>query len=562
MELRSQLAFLRSSLPLILACTLISAVAALAISLATPAVYESKVLLLVGESLTPGANSLNDLLFSQRLSQTYATLAVTDPVARSVIDQLKLQTTPEELLAKVQAEAGLDSTLLTITVQDEDPAMAAAIANAFGARLATTTASGTNVYEDMQSFVQQDMVSVRAQIESVQAQIDRLTAIKDPTAAQSNQLNALEVQIASLRSTFATLLSFSSGAPANRVSVADPASVSDKPVSPKVAINTLLGAALGAVIGVALAYTRRRLDDTVRLPEELEALTGKPFLGVVVKMPGDKRRPIYYRLATLLYPRSPAAEGFRHIRTAIEFASTGAPIRSLLVTSAMPRDGKTTLAANLAVAFAQAGRSVCLVDADLRQPQVHSFFGLTNAVGLSDLLKSEGMTFNSVTSPTEVENLRVLTSGPVPGNPAELVASARMRAVVDSLLLNVDMIIMDSPPLQAVTDAAILASVADGTVLVAAAGRTRRASLMRARDTLLRVGARVLGTALNAVDERVGADAAFGYFSYYGIPDQQVDGAGPPTSGGSGTGTPSVNANPRRPLSPSVRADVTGSSDR
>lgn len=557
MELRNQLAFLRSSLPLIIACTLLAAAAALVVSAIMPKTYESKVVLLVGQSLSPGANNLDSVLLSQRLSQTYATLAVTDPVATAVIGELGLPTTSEELLKHVQADAGLDSTLVTITVQSEDPQRAAQIADAFAAHLVDTTSAGSDTYHEMTQFVAQDLVNVRSQIDALQPQIDVLTALRQPTVAQTAQLDALQVQIASLRQTFATLLQLQNASPANQVTVAVPAIPVEEPVSPKILFNTLLGAMLGLVIGIVLAYTRRRLDDTVRTPEQLENVTGQPFLGAIVRMPGDNRRPLYYRLATLLYPRSPAAEGFRHIRTGIEFASTDEPIRTLLVTSAMPGDGKTTFAANLAVVFAQAGRRVCLVDVDLRKPDVHTIFGVPNVAGLSNVLNSEEMTFSSITSPTEVAGLRILTCGPVPSNPAELVSSARMRAVITSLLEDVDLIIMDSPPLQAVTDAAILASIADGTVLVASAGKTRRAALERARDTLVHVGARVLGAGLNSVDERQGDEAAFGYFTYYGASDQPIEGT-KPVRATIETGTPSR----RSASAPTVQAGAPGRSER
>jgi len=523
-ELRRQLAFLRSSLPLVLASTILGALAAFLVSQVLPPTYEARVLVAVGQSADGGSGDLNSLQVSQRLSQTYAKLAVTNQAAREVIDQLGLDTTTEELLDHVRAEAPLDSTLLTITVDDQVAEQATAIANAFADRMTNLeTTPGDERLAELEAFIEKELQSVREQIPVVQARIDDLAAIETPTPAQEAQLAALENQLASLRSTFANLVQLSTtGQTANQLSIADPATVPPDPVSPRVLINTLLGAILGGLIGIGFAYARKRLDDTVRLPEELEQATGVPVLGTIVRMPGDSKRALMYRLATLLYPRSPAAEGFRHLRTGIEFAREDVELHTLLVTSAMPGDGKTTCAANLAVAFAQAGHTVCLVDADLRKPALHELFGIPNGPGLSDLLRGDESTYEAATHPVETEGLRILTSGAVPPNPAELVASPRMRAVLASLTSEVDLVILDSPPLQAVTDAAILASVADGTVLVAAAGRTRRALIVRARDTLARVGANLLGTALNGVDEREGQDAAFGYFSYYGHPEDDA----------------------------------------
>ena len=281
--------------------------------------------------------------------------------------------------------------------------------------------------------------------------------------------------------------------------------------SPKVALNTVLGGVLGLLAAAGIAYTLRRLDDTIKTPDDVESVTGLPLLGMIVRMPGDKGRPLQYRLATLLYPRSPAAEGFRQVRTNVEFAIGDTPLRSLLIASAVPGEGKTVTASNLAVAFAQAGRTTCLMDADLRRPTIHDLFGLTNDHGLSTLMQGDEATYETATHETDVPGLRVLTTGPLPPNPAELLASPRMRAILDELLENVDLVVIDSPPLQAVTDAAILSSLADGTVLVAGAGRTRRASLLRGRDALQRVGANVLGVMLNGVSEGMDSGGAFAY---------------------------------------------------
>ena len=517
MELRHQLTFLRSALPIIILTTLIAAAVAFAVSRVIPPSYEARVVLAVGQS-TDSSSDLNALQVSQRLSQTYAALAVTDIAARDVIQKLQLDMTPAELLGEVSANVPTDSTLLTLIVQDRDPAQAATIADAFAARMITgDLATSDGVAQEFRSYVDEDLVAIRAQIDRVQSQIDALIAIQSPSQTQLDRLTALEDQGAMLRNTFATLLGLSANqASPNRLSIADPATVPTEPVSPRLFLNVALGAALGAVLGIVLAYMRRRLDDTIRTPEELEAVAGVPVLGAIVRMPGDAKRPLVYRLATLLYPRSPAAEGFRHVRTGIEFSSGDIPLKTLLITSPMAGDGKTTVASNLAVAFAQAGRTVCIVDADLRKPDVHTVFGIPNGPGLSEALRGDELTFDAIAQATEVEGLRLIRSGQLPANPAELIASPRMRAVLASLAERVDLVILDSPPLQAVTDATILASMCDGTVLVVGVGHTRRAQLVRASETLLRVGARVLGTTLNALDQRSGEDAAFGYFTYYG----------------------------------------------
>ena len=517
MELRHQLAFLRSALPLIAIGTLVGALAAFLLSSVLPPTYQADTTLLVGQSSNPGTTAdYNQLLISQRLSQTYAQLVTLPDIASKVIKKLNLSTTPEELLKRVHADAALDSTLLTVTAEAGNADDAAKIANAFVAELLASPFAQQGTPSEIENLVQEDLLAVRAQIQQVQDQIDALVANTERTDVEDQRLANLQAQQVGLRSTLATLLSLSTGSNANVLTVVDPATPPVSASSPKIPLNTALGGVLGLLAAVGIAYTMRRLDDTIKTPDDVESLTGLPLLGMIVRMPGDKGRPLQYRLATLLYPRSPAAEGFRQVRTNVEFASGETPLRSLLVASAVPGEGKTVTASNLAVSFAQAGRTTCLVDADLRRPTIHELFGLSNERGLTTLMAGDESSYEAATHATDVSRLRVLTSGPLPPNPAELLASPRMRAILAGLLEQVDLVVIDSPPLQAVTDAAVLSSLVDGTVLVVGAGQTRRASLVRGRDALQRVGARVLGALLNGVSEGMDSGGAFAYFGYYG----------------------------------------------
>ena len=517
MELRHQLAFLRSALPLIAIGTLVGALAAFLLSSVLPPTYQADSTLLVGQSSNPGTTAdYNQLLISQRLSQTYAQLVTLPDIASKVIDKLNLSTTPEELLKRVHADAALDSTLLTVTADAGTADDAAKIANAFVAELLASPFAQQGTPSEIENLVQEDLLAVRAQIQQVQDQIDALVANTKRTEIEEQRLATLQAQQVGLRSTLATLLSLSTGSNANVLTVVDPATPPASASSPKIPLNTALGGVLGLLAAVGIAYTMRRLDDTIKTPDDVESLTGLPLLGMIVRMPGDKGRPLQYRLATLLYPRSPAAEGFRQVRTNVEFASGETPLRSLLVASAVPGEGKTVTASNLAVSFAQAGRTTCLVDADLRRPTIHELFGLSNDRGLTTLMAGDESSYEAATHATDVGRLRVLTSGPLPPNPAELLASPRMRAILAGLLEQVDLVVIDSPPLQAVTDAAVLSSLVDGTVLVVGAGRTRRGSLVRGRDALERVGAHVLGALLNGVSEGMDSGGAFAYFGYYG----------------------------------------------
>jgi capsular exopolysaccharide synthesis family protein len=207
-------------------------------------------------------------------------------------------------------------------------------------------------------------------------------------------------------------------------------------------------------------------------------------------------------LITVGEPRSPISEAYRTLRTNLDFASLDQAIKTLVVTSAGVGEGKSTTLANLAVVSAQAGRRVVLVDADLRRPTLHQIFGLDNAVGLTTVMMDE----SGLSSPPlkEIGGLSVLTSGPLPPNPAELMGSRRMEEVIISLVEGADQVFFDTPPVVAVTDAAVLATKVDGVLLVVSAGRTRREYARTAVQRLEQINARLVGTVLTNVQMGTG----------------------------------------------------------
>jgi capsular exopolysaccharide synthesis family protein len=361
---------------------------------------------------------------------------------------------------------------------------------------------------------------------TTQAQVDVLSGLSNRTAAQDAELATLEGRLVSLQSTLATLLSVSANQASNLLTVIEPAVAPAQAVSPRPLLNTLLAAVLGLLIAAGVAFIAEYLDDGVKDAAAVQEASGLSTVGTIARMKGDRSRSEIYRLAALLYPRSSLAEAYRTLRTNIEFASVDGPIQTLLVTSSAPGEGKTTTASNLAVVFAQAGRRVLLVDADLRKPGVHLVFDLPNTHGLTNLLRNEHADLGAVAQVTEQDNLRVLTTGPLPPNPAELLGSQRMRSVLEQLKTGFDLLIVDSPPVQAVTDATILSSFLGGTLLVIDASRSRRRVVHQAREGLDRAGARVLGAVLNRVPTKTLARYA-DYGDVYGGEAQRVTKSGP-----------------------------------
>jgi capsular exopolysaccharide synthesis family protein len=315
--------------------------------------------------------------------------------------------------------------------------------------------------------------------------------------------------------------------------VLDRALLPVQPVSPNLVKNVGASLLAGLLLGLAAAFFASRLDRTVRSVESVEGL-GMRVLGVIPHLGGAGTQaktdsgsgpkhisPAHSpsELIVVDEPMSPAAETFRMIRTNLTFMSVDDPIRSFVVTSALPLEGKTTVASNVAISLAQFGRSVLLVDSDLRRPRLHRVLEVDNDVGLTSLIEGRS-TLNAALHKTKIDGLSVLTSGPIPPNPSELLHSAAFARVKEELLKHFDYVLFDSPPMGAVTDAVILASQVDGALLVIRAGTSTLHAVSGARKQLNSVSARLLGAVLNDADLRIkgyryGA-GAYGYRSARG----------------------------------------------
>lgn len=218
------------------------------------------------------------------------------------------------------------------------------------------------------------------------------------------------------------------------------------------------------------------------------------------------------RLVVLDNPKSPVAEAYRIARTNIQFAAVDKELKTILITSSGPAEGKSTTAANLSIAFAQSGKSVIIVDADLRKPTQHKVWGIDNSIGLTNILLGD-LGISTALQSSPMKNLHIITTGPIPPNPAELLGSQRMTTLLTSFKEHADIIIIDTPPVIAVTDAALLAPQVDGVVLVVASGQAKIEAAQRAKQMLLNGKAKILGTMLNMVEED---SQDYYYYYYYG----------------------------------------------
>ncbi|MHB2156595.1 GumC family protein [Calditrichota bacterium GD2] len=315
-------------------------------------------------------------------------------------------------------------------------------------------------------------------------------------------------------------------AQARNVKIIDRAIKPNRPVKPNKRMNLMLGAILGLGLGVGITFMIEYLDRSVRKPEDMERM-GYNVLATIPKIELDKvekskikqneSAKIEARLITHIDPKSPVSEAYRTLRTNLQFSKIEKDLKTILVTSAGPKEGKSTTAANLSIALAQAGNRVVIVDADLRRPILHSVFGTTKEEGLTNHLAGS-ISYEQAFKETVVENLSLVTSGVLPPNPSELLASKKMEDFLNKLCEDFDIVVLDSPPVIAVTDASILSTKVDGTLLVVYAGQTERDAIKRAANMLNSVSARLLGIVLNGFDVQgiYGSYYYYYYHHYYG----------------------------------------------
>ena len=383
--------------------------------------------------------------------------------------------------------------------------------------------------------VQQEYDTARSHVQLLQEALDKQKAEANDQAEKLVQYHILQHDAESNKQLYDGLLqklkeaSITAGLRSSNIRVVDPALAPGSPSRPQKARNIMLAFLIGLVGGVGLALFREYLDNTVKSPDDIEALTGLPSLAVVPAMPGlnahqgrlsrrvrdgSSQATSGGRVELLSYvqPKSQISEAFRALRTSLLLSQADHPPQVILVTSALPREGKTTAAVNLAVTLAQLGDRTLLMDSDLRKPGVRRALNLTigKDVGLSSYLAGVSSLDEATIQHPTITNLSALTTGPVPPSPADLLSSHRMREAIAELRRRFKFIVIDSPPVMAATDAVILSALTDGVLLVVRSGETPKEAFTRTRDLLAAVKCRLLGVVLNAVD----SSAPDYYYSY------------------------------------------------
>jgi succinoglycan biosynthesis transport protein ExoP len=510
MELQQYLRVIGKWLWLIMASVLVATVSSYLGTRQMPRIYEATTAVMVGQGIEQANPSSEDLWLSQQLAQTYANLVRRRPILEGVAEDLGLEYVPSE--ENVSASLVPGTQLLEITVRDTDPERARAIADGIAHQLILQSPTESKEEQQRRVFVQAQLESLESSIQQAQGEIEeeqaRLESANSARAIQQHQANiaALQQKHSNYQSTYTSLLQTVQGG-VNYISIVEPATTPTGWISPRVGSTVILAAAIGLILAVGGAFLVEYLDDTVKTPEDVVRTANLPTLAGIAPIDG-KTYPD--KLIAARQPLSPTVEAYRLLRANLQFLSVDKPARTLVMSSPGPGEGKSVTLANLAVVMAQLGRKVLVVDSDLRRPVLHKIFDVSNSRGLSDAILHSSPSVSEHIQATGVENLWVLTSGPLPPNPAELLGSERMGVVIEELQGHMDMVLLDSPPLLAVADAVILGTRLDGIVLVIDAGRTRRGNMRRVAEELQRVQANLLGVVLNRV-----SPSRDGYYQYH-----------------------------------------------
>ena len=452
MDLKYFLSILWKRAWLLVLAPLVAGTISLLVSQQMQPVYRATATLLVSPAGGSASLNFNTLLTAERVAKTYAELLTKRPLLEEVINDLQLNLTPRQLAGKIDVVQPNDTQLLELRVDDNDPEMANDIANSIA-----------------NTFLHQH--KRRRSDRSVYVEIVELAVL--PTYK----------------------------------------------LRPRIFFNTLVAAVGAAILTLGFVFLLDHVDDTLTDPESVEAALQIATLAttpLVHKHTFLRRNSKTQVPVTAIQPMSPFAEAHRMLRTNVQFANNNQEVATLLISSAVPKEGKTTTVANLGVVMAQAGMKVLLVDADLRQPSLHKMFNLSNQVGLADLLQTNEALETSYLLETTVRNLRLLPGGSLTGDPgltpSEFLGSARMTEIIADLRELTDILLIDSPPVLAVTDAPVLASRVDGLLLVIASGRTPKETVKKAVNNLRSVKANLLGAILT--QSKIGVSDH--YYGYYG----------------------------------------------
>ncbi|MCA9935806.1 MAG: polysaccharide biosynthesis tyrosine autokinase [Ardenticatenaceae bacterium] len=509
MELREYVSLFLRWLWLIVLGALVAGASAFLISRSQTPIYKSTAVLLVSEGAAD-SNEYRSLLVGEQLAQSYVARLTNYEVLKQAIANLGLDMEPATLKAQTQVNLLSDTQLIELSVSHTNPQIASDLANEIPRVFAER-----NINQQLERFASSKS-NLETEIAKIESELQTAESILE-SELQKGETDQILVEQANnnvlrLRDTHSSLVQsyenvrIAEASSLNTIVIDEAARPSNNPVSPRVISNTLLATAVGGMLAIGIVFLIEYLDDTIKNPLDIERETGLTPLGSIERM---KINHAVDALVVATDPRSPTSEGFRHIRTNIQYISVDRPLRTLLVTSANMSEGKSTVSINLATSLAQSGKQVILVDADMRRPMLHRLLEVDGSRGLANLI-IRGREDTSFLKGTLIANLRVLPAGRIPPNPAELLGSERMKEVIAWLEQQADYVIFDSPPLLAVTDGAVLSQVVDTTIMVASS-QTHMPAFIAAAKKIAALESHIAGVILNKVNPR----SNHGYYYYY-----------------------------------------------
>lgn len=518
---------------LILLSTILAAVASYLASSQQPRIYQTTTTLMVGQVIQKTQISGNDFDLSAQLAESYSQIATRQPVLQATVDSLGLDMDWQQLKWNVYAYSIPRTQLLAIDVKDISPDRAVAIADEIAYQLILQSPSSPQNTQrsERKQFVHAQLDDLEARIQAAKTRVTELNQELD-SALSARQIQDLQSEISSLeqlitdwQANYSDLLAFLEGGDSpNQLTIIEPAQIPYEPIYPNVQLNVLLAAAAGFVLAFGAALLLEYLDNTIKSSDDFTVPSiGLTSLGLIKQIDGASLNEKLISSQDLF---SPITEAYRQIRTNIQFTAIDQPARSIMVTSANPGEGKSTMTANFGIIMAQANLRTIVVDADLRRPSLHKMFQVPNLGGLTDLLSSDSMDIDSQLKDTGIENLKIITSGPLPPNPSEILGSQRMMQLLQRLERIADIIIVDTPPILAVTDALVLSKRVDGVVMVVKAKHTRRDSLRESLARLNQVGAKLLGGVLNGMSSKSKGNYYHQYYTHseqHKAPGQSVE---------------------------------------
>jgi len=489
-----------------------------------PRVFQAETLVMVSGGSSSAVDSYTSSYLGIQLASTYTRTMLTQPVIDAVSSELGFRVNSGQITV-TQIE---NSQLINITVTDLDPNRAALIANTLVTVFADQIQKEqTSRYTELLQGLEKELAATDVQIQEITLKLADLEValsneFVEPDPQDLANQSQLEANLSQLRSSRSYLYSsyqsikLAEAQSTSTIIQKDPAVPNLSPIQPQPMRSAMLSAVVGAMLVGGLIFLVTLLQDQIRDPDEFPSRWGIPVLGQISKFNSNSSAII-----TQIQPRSPDAEAFRALRTNLKFSKIDTPIKTVLITSPSPADGKSTIAANLATVIAQNEQDVILIDADLRRPSLHKIFKVSNRLGLSDYFIRSTEKLSGLVKKANTDRLRLITSGNLPPNPSELLGSKKMIEMLNMLEKRVDMMIIDSPPVLVVTDATVLAPRMDGVILVVDTKKTKRSAVKHAVEQLHQVNAHIVGVVVN--NAKTKRSQYYRSRNYYTKPKERIE---------------------------------------